>query len=172
MQLQATPDSLSSMATGSNPEVHVRPARLLLLLWFGTVVTLLFARWGYYFESPVHEHGDLALNAIQIDRAKDFAELHGNYSRFRFHHPGPAFFYVYAAAETLLCDWLRLPLTPFNAHSLAGLALQAFFFSLGLTLAARMVRQRLLRRRTSAWWITRFGASGRRMSCSCRFSLF
>lgn len=120
-----------------------RPGKQFLLLWAGVTLTLFFARWGFYCSSPTHETGDAALNAIQIDRAKHFAELHGNYSRFRFHHPGPAFFYVYAAAEKVLCDWLPTRLTPANAHAVAGLALQAAFFALGVTLAARWITTRL-----------------------------
>ena len=117
------------------------PWRLVFSLWAAVVLTLLAARWEFYFASPVHEHGDTALNALQIGRAKEFAELHGNYSRFRFHHPGPAFFYVYAMAERVLCDWLPTGLTPFNAHSLAGLALQGFFFALGVGLFAQWLER-------------------------------
>src|SRR6185437_8154727 len=83
------------------------------------------------------------LNALQIDQAKGFHELYGNYSRFRFHHPGPAFFYVYAWAELLLCDVLKTGLSPYNAHSIAGLAVQAAFFALGLSIAAQWVKATL-----------------------------
>lgn len=118
-------------------------ARFALLLWLGVMLVVLAARAPYYL-SPALEHGDAALNAIQIDQAKAFSEIHGNYSRFRFHHPGPAFFYVYAAAELVLCDWLPTGLSPINAHKLAGLALQSAFFALGLALLRDFLRSRLL----------------------------
>lgn len=117
--------------------------RLFAFLLVGIAVVILSARWGYYFSSPTHEEGDTALNALQITNAKHLGELHGNYSRFRFHHPGPAFFYVYAAAERLLVDLLPLGLTPFNAHAIAGLLLQAGCFALALTIAAQWCRTRL-----------------------------
>lgn len=117
-------------------------ARFGLLLWIALVLLVLVARAPYYTSATL-EHGDAALNAIQIHHAKDFSEIHGNYSRFRFHHPGPAFFYVYAAAEVVLCDWLGTGLSPVNAHKLAGLVVQAGFFALGLTLLRDLVRRPL-----------------------------
>ena len=113
--------------------------RFALFVWCGVALLVFLARSDYYF-SPAHEHGDGALNALQIDHAKHFSEIHGNYSRFRFNHPGPAFFYVYAAAETVLCDWLGTGLSPSAVHNLAGLVLQAGFFALGLALLRDFVR--------------------------------
>lgn len=117
--------------------------RIFLLLFAGTFAVLLLARLPFYFANPIHEHGDIALNALQIERAKAFRELYGNYSRFHFNHPGPAFFYVYAFADHVLRVWLGIDITPHNAHSLAGLAIQSFFFSLALSLAASWVRYRM-----------------------------
>lgn len=117
--------------------------RNFLLIFAGTFAVLLAANWAYYFHTPFHEQGDAALNALQINHAKSFHELYGNYSRFRFHHPGPAFFYVYAWAELLLCDTLKTGLAPYNAHSIAGLAVQTAFFALGLSIAAQWVKARL-----------------------------
>lgn len=114
--------------------------RKFLLLFAGTLSVLLLAGLPYYFASPVHEQGDIALNALQIERAKDFRELYGNYSRFHFNHPGPAFFYLYALADQVMRVWLGIDITPHNAHSLAGLAIQIFFFCLALTLAGTWVR--------------------------------
>ena len=117
--------------------------RAFLLLFAGTFTVLLFARLPFYFASPIHEQGDIALNALQIERAKDFRELYGNYSRFHFNHPGPAFFYVYAFADHALRGWLGVDITPHNSHSLAGLALQSFFFCLALALATTWIRYRM-----------------------------
>src|SRR5690242_4267503 len=93
-------------------------------------VALMVAGRGFYFGSSVLEVGDGASNALQIDNAKGGTEIYGNYSRFGFNHPGPAFWYVYAAGEYLLHDLTGVVPTPHNAHSLASLALQVTCFSL------------------------------------------
>ena len=119
------------------------PLRLFSFVFLGTLAALIIVNWSFYFATPWHEHGDLAVNALQIERAKHGHELLGNYSRVLFNHPGPAFFYGYAAGELVLCDWLHLCPTPHNAHMLAGMAIQVFFFTLALTLAAQWVRRPL-----------------------------
>lgn len=103
---------------------------------------LIAANHAFFFTTPWHENGDFALNALQIERAKHLNEFYGNYSRFHFNHPGPAFFYIYAAAEYLLHDWLQVVPTPHNAHALAGTALQVLFFALALGIVAQWVRAR------------------------------
>jgi len=117
--------------------------RVFCLLFLITLVALVTVNWGFFFASPWLEEGDTAVNALQIERARQGEELLGNYSRFHFNHPGPAFFYVYAAGEIVLCDWLAVCPSPHNAHTLAGLALQTFFFALALTLASSWVRRPL-----------------------------
>ncbi|MSU65747.1 MAG: hypothetical protein EXS38_06535 [Opitutus sp.] len=105
---------------------------LVAAIFFGLVLTLGAARFGLYFRSPMLESGDFAVNALQVDNAKHFSEIYGNYSRFEFNHPGPAFYYVYAAAEYLLHDWLHLVPSPATAHLLGSLALQCLFFALAI----------------------------------------
>lgn len=105
-------------------------------LFFGVLFTLVVARFELIFKTPFLEQGDFAVNALQIREAKHFAEIYGNYSRFEFNHPGPAFFYVYAAAEWLLHDVLSIVPSPGSAHLLAGLCLQSLFFATALTLLA------------------------------------
>lgn len=112
------------------------------LIFIGTLALLIVAYHSFLFVTPWHEDGDFALNALQIERAKHLNEFYGNYSRFHFNHPGPAFFYVYAAGEWILHDWLEVVPTPHNAHAIAGTALQVFFFALALGLAAQWVRSR------------------------------
>lgn len=112
------------------------------LLFFGTLLLLLAANHPPVFETPWHENGDFALNALQIERAKNLNEIHGNYSRFHFNHPGPAFFYVYAAGEWLFHDALQIVPSQANAHILAGLVLQAAFFAGALGIMASWVRAR------------------------------
>src|SRR5262245_2882922 len=45
-----------------------------------------------------------------------FQELLGNYSRWQFHHPNPAFFYLLAAGEYVFRDWLGMVPAPLNAQ--------------------------------------------------------
>lgn len=89
------------------------------------------------FRSSHYEMNDLAANSLQIFQAKHFHLLLGNYSRFGFYHPGPAFFYIYAAGEALFYDDLHWVPTPFNAQLIALYALSAFFFSATLNVIGR-----------------------------------
>lgn len=117
--------------------MQLRPVTRSLILWIVLSTLLVSASW-HFFSASFHEQGDIALNALQVDRAKGGGELYGNYSRFHFNHPGPAFFYTYAAAEVLFTDTLQV-LAPHTAHTLAGVVLQCAFFVLGLHLLARQV---------------------------------
>jgi hypothetical protein len=114
-----------------------------LLVFLGVSLLLVAANRELLFSTPWYEGGDIAVNALQIDRAKHLDEIHGNYSRFHFFHPGPAFFYVYAAGEYLFHDWLKVVPAPHNAHILAGLLLQCAFLSTALGIAAGQVKSRL-----------------------------
>lgn len=114
-----------------------------LAIWLLVCGTLAATHYGLFFGHPWHEHYDYAVNALQIEQAKTGREIYGNYSRFGFYHPGPAFYYVYAAAETVLCDWLHVLPSPYNAHALAGLLLQGFFFAAALTIADGWIRRPL-----------------------------
>jgi hypothetical protein len=89
------------------------------------------------FRSRIYEHDDYAANSLQVLKAKQFQETLGHYCRFKFHHPGPAWFYVFAWSELLLSDGLRLVPTPFNAQLVAIYGLSAFFFSAALMIVAR-----------------------------------
>ena len=98
--------------------------------------TLLFAE-------PWHEHSDFAVNAMAIERAEHFQEIHGNYSRFGFYHPGPAFYYVYALGEQIFYRCFHLVPSPYNADVLSGLILQCFFFGAALVMAGQWIRRPL-----------------------------
>jgi hypothetical protein len=89
------------------------------------------------FHSYQYEINDVASNSLQVVDAKRFHNVLGNYSRFGFYHPGPAFFYVYALGEALFYDATHLVPTPFNAQFIALDALSAFFFGATLALVAR-----------------------------------
>jgi hypothetical protein len=107
------------------------------------VIALGASSYDQYFRTPLLESGDIAVNALQVDNAKHFREIYGNYSRFEFNHPGPAFFYLYAAGEWLLHDLLHVVPSPGNAHLLASMFGQSFFFALALALIAAHVPGRL-----------------------------
>ena len=130
---------LRHAANGTLGEID--PSWSLGRTWLATCAALLgvmlFIGRDLYFGVPLHEIADLAANALQIDRAKELGEIYGNYSRFGFNHPGPAFFYVYAGAEILFHDLLRLTPAPHNAHLLGGILLQSSFLALAITVLAR-----------------------------------
>jgi len=70
------------------------------------------------------ETGDLAANALQVERARSFHEFLGPYSRFGFYHPGPLLFYIYAIGS-----WLGglVSLSGYSAHNLTQLLLNCIF---------------------------------------------
>src|SRR5580693_5029723 len=73
------------------------------------------------FSHSLYEVSDLAVNALQVQNAKHFRELLGNYSRWNFHHPGPAAFYMLAAGESVFYDTLPVVPAPLNAEFLTVL---------------------------------------------------
>lgn len=119
-----------SMPQPRSQSVYFRSAVIFVSL----LAILVASRFSVFFRRPLLEQGDLAINAIQIHHAKFFDEIYGNYSRYEFNHPGPAFFYAYAFGERVFHDWLRLTPSPGNAHLLTGAVLQSFFFVAGLML--------------------------------------
>jgi len=98
---------------------------------------LLLNSSGLLFHGHFYEADDYAANSLQVLKAKEFQETVGNYSRFGFHHPGPAFFYVFALGEILFSDFTHLVPTPFNGQLIALYALSAFFLGATLALIAR-----------------------------------
>src|SRR3954454_16183812 len=114
------------------------PLRTFILL-FLPLVGILAVKGPAYFGPPIFEVGDFAANGLQIENAKHLSELLGNYSRFGFHHPGPAFFYVYALGDLLFRDLLHLVQSPANAYLLTGLLLQLAFLASALAILASIV---------------------------------
>lgn len=114
-------------------------SRTFVAIYVPVALLLIVVGWHSYFGPAIYEVGDYAANGLQIDRAEHLAEILGNYSRFKFHHPGPAFFYVYAAGDVLFRQLLHVVQAPGNAELLSGALLQAGFLSLGLAILARLV---------------------------------
>lgn len=110
-------------------------SRRILLLATLIFAVFLATNAQYIFRTPLYEDSDFAANSLQVRNAKQFHELHGNSSRWSFHHPGPAFFYVYALGEGIAHDLLHVVPTPFNGQKTALYALTAFLFSAALVIA-------------------------------------
>src|ERR1035437_3217278 len=113
--------------------------------WFFTAFAviaagMIFIGHSYYFGTPIFETDDLAANSLQINRAIHLLEIYGNYSRFGFHHPGPAFIYVYAAGEALFYNLLHVVPAPENGHLLAAALLQSSFLAAAIATIARYAR--------------------------------
>ena len=126
------------------PAGHAPKSEAALSWWWLTSIltatlfaAILFNNAEFVFQAHHYELNDDAANSLQVLKAKRFQELLGHYCRFGFHHPGPAFFYVYALGEALFYDAYRLVPTPFNAHFIMLYALSAFFFSATLSVVAR-----------------------------------
>jgi hypothetical protein len=96
------------------------------------------------FVTPLIEGGDTAVNAIQVQNAKHFHELLGNYSRWHFHHPGPFFFYVFGAGEAILYDLLHVVPAPLNGEYIAEIFLSVTFLFLAIYIFYDNIRRPLL----------------------------
>jgi hypothetical protein len=107
---------------------------ILPALVFLVVVLLANVR---LFRTPIIEDGDFAADALQVQNAMHFRELLGNYSRWRFHHPGPGFFYLYAAGEYVFYDLLHVVPAPLNAHILTIIGLNVFFLFASIAVIRR-----------------------------------
>jgi hypothetical protein len=94
------------------------------------LVAVLCVRNRFLFSTRLYEDADMGANSILIEQARHFTLLVGNYSRDRFHHPGPAYMYVQAAGESLFWAWLRVVPTAWNGQLLATYALTSFFLAL------------------------------------------
>src|SRR5208337_1374894 len=92
----ATPPRCDDVSPGSPKAI----TQLTIIVGIVFVAVLLALNTDL-FRRPIYEWADFAANSIQIQNAKHFRELLGNYSRWGFHHPGPVFFYVFAAGELL-----------------------------------------------------------------------
>ncbi len=122
------------------------------------VAALLVCNAPYFFRAQLYEQGDFAADSLTVLQAKKFQALYGAYSRWGFHHPGPAFFYCYAAGEALFYDWLKLVPTPFNAQAIVGLILAAGFFAAALGTASCWVGSRWFAPLTLLLAVAHFGA--------------
>jgi hypothetical protein len=56
---------------------------------FCLVLGILLVRNAWMFSVPAYEDADMGAYSIQVEQARRFALLVGNYSREKFNHPGP-----------------------------------------------------------------------------------
>jgi len=99
---------------------------------FATLMAVLVARNTFLFSTRLYEQGDMASNSLRIDEARHFTLLIGDYSRLRFSHPGPAYFYVQAWGEELFYYLLHLVPTAWNAQILGVYALNSAWAALAV----------------------------------------
>ena len=88
---------------------------------------VLLVRNAWLFSVPVYEDADMGAYSIQVEQARRFALLVGNYSREKFNHPGPAFLYVQAWGEDLFYALLRVVPAAWNGEVLGLYLLSSFF---------------------------------------------
>lgn len=97
---------------------------------FAVFLTVLLVRNAFLFSTPEHEDADMGAYSIQIEQARRFSLLVGNYSREGFNHPGPAFLYVQSWGEDVFWAALRVVPTAWNGQLIALYALNALFAAL------------------------------------------
>ena len=107
------------------------------LILTAAFVLLILALNAQLFTQPVAEFGDAAANSLLVQQAKHFTLLTGHYSRWQFHHPGPAFLYLFAWGEFLFHDVLHMVPAPYN-----GQLLMTVIFNGALLCAALCVFRR------------------------------
>jgi hypothetical protein len=91
--------------------------RMPLILTAAFVLVLVGLNF-QLFTRPIVEAGDYAANSLLVQQAEHFSLLTGHYSRWRFHHPGPAFLYLFALGEFLFYDVLHIVPAPYNGQLL------------------------------------------------------
>ena len=89
------------------------------------------------FTKPVIEYTDYAANSLLVQQAKHFTLLTGHYSRWRFHHPGPAFLYLFALGEFLFHDVLHVVPAPYNGQVLITIIFNGALLAVALCVFRR-----------------------------------
>jgi hypothetical protein len=124
---------LAGQVTRESGPDEAGPARRPWWVWavpFAVVLAVLLVRNAFLFSTPEYEDADMGAYSIEIEQARRFALLVGNYSREHFSHPGPAYLYVQSWGESLLRAWLHVVPTAWNGQLIALYALNAAFAAL------------------------------------------
>ena len=102
------------------------------------ITSLFYIRYHQFFlTKDLVEFGDNGVNEIQINGAWNFVETLGNYSRWTFHHPGPAFYYLYAIGQGIFFNLTHIVASPLAAHYLTALLIHAMCLSFVLVTISR-----------------------------------
>jgi hypothetical protein len=118
----------------SHAVARISPGVLLfiaLLLYYGCMTSRQL------FQHDFRETGDFAANALKIENAKNFQEAYGNYSRWKFCHPGPFYWYAFAAGEKVFYKTFGIVPAQANAHILTLLILSVGGLAGGLRLISK-----------------------------------
>jgi hypothetical protein len=113
-----------------------------VLIAAGLLALLISFNRQYLFHTQLYEHSDQGLDSLSVLRAERFHEIHGAFSRWDLHHPGPALFYLFSWTEELFDHALRWMPTPYNAQVLASMILCSSLFAGAVCVAARWVQSR------------------------------
>jgi len=92
------------------------------------------------FTQPIVEFSDYAANSLLVQQAKHFTLLTGHYSRWQFHHPGPAFLYLFALGEFLFYDVLHIVPAPYNGQLLITILFNGALLAASLHIIRRHVK--------------------------------
>jgi hypothetical protein len=97
---------------------------------FALALGVLLVRNAFLFTTKLYEDADMGAYSIQIEQARRFTLLVGNYSREKFNHPGPAFLYVQSWGESVFWSALHIVPTAWNGQLIGLYALYALFAAL------------------------------------------
>ena len=118
-----------------------------VLLTLLILAVLIVNSADFLFRQSYYEVWDSAANSLSVLRAKHFTQLYGPYSRWKFHHPGPALFYIQALGEWVFHDLLHWVKTPFPGQVIAHAAVMCCFF-----VATLMIFANGLPAGRARWW--------------------
>ena len=110
------------------------------LILTAAFVLLVLALNVQLFTRPLVEFSDYAANSLLVQQAKHFTLLTGHYSRWRFHHPGPAFLYLFALGEFLFYDVLHVVPAPYNGQLLITIIFDGVLLAAALCVFRRHTR--------------------------------
>lgn len=127
-----------------------------VLIWIALSAGAIASLDMLLFREVVYETQDAAANSLQIRRAKQFQEFEGNYSRWGFHHPGPAFFYLFALGEAVFRDATGITASPHAAHVLTNVLFQCACYAYGIDVVARRSRRRWFLPLALLIWVLHF----------------
>lgn len=111
-------------------------------LWTIAFLLMILALNADLFTVPLSETSDHAVNSLQVQQARHFSLLVGHYSRFHFHHPGPAYLYIFAFGEFLFHNILHLVPAPFNGQIVMTIVLNVGLLGATISIFQRQCRGR------------------------------